>query len=114
MVARRSQRMRRRIRVSLILTVATFFVGADLGESLHAQTPQQSAISQSETQAKIRVNSDLVILPVTVKDRKGNLVPDLQGREFRVFDDNVEQSVEVFTAEGFPLSLVILVDDDLK
>lgn len=81
---------------------------------LGAKTPGQSATSQSEAQAKIRVNSDLVILPVTVKDRNGNLVPDLRSKEIRVFDDGVEQSIEVFTAEGLPLSLLILVDDDLK
>jgi Ca-activated chloride channel family protein len=75
---------------------------------------QQAAISQSEAQSKIRVNSDLVVLPVTVKDRNGNLVPDLQKQEFQVFDDKVEQPIDVFTAEAFPLSLVVLVDDDLK
>jgi Ca-activated chloride channel homolog len=81
-----------------------------------AQAPQrQPAVPpQSEAQAKISVNSNLVILPVTVKDRSGNLVPDLRRDEFRVFEDNVEQRVEVFTAEAFPLSLVILIDNDLR
>jgi Ca-activated chloride channel homolog len=74
----------------------------------------QPATQQSEARTKISVNSDLVVLPVTVKDRFGNLVPDLQREEFRVFDDNVEQSIDVFTAEAFPLSLVVLIDDDLK
>jgi Ca-activated chloride channel family protein len=75
---------------------------------------QQPAAQQSEARAKISVNSDLVVLPVTAKDRYGNLVPGLQREEFRIFDDNVEQSIEVFTAEAFPLSLVVLIDDDLK
>lgn len=81
---------------------------------LRAQASPQAASSQSEAQAKIRVNSNLVILPVTVKDRNGNLVPGLQKQEFRVFDDNVEQAIDVFTAEAFPLSRVVLIDDDLK
>jgi Ca-activated chloride channel family protein len=68
----------------------------------------------SDAQTKIRVNSDLVIVPVTVKNQFGELVPDLEQSEFRVFDQNVEQSIDVFTAEAFPLSLVILIDDDLK
>ena len=68
----------------------------------------------SEAQAKISVNSNLVILPVTVKDRSGNLVPDLHRDEFRVFEDNVEQNIDVFTAEAFPLSMIVLVDNDLK
>jgi Ca-activated chloride channel family protein len=81
--------------------------------STQTQGPQPAA-QQSEARTKISVNSDLVVLPVTVKDRSGNLVPDLQREEFRIFDDNVEQSIEVFTAEAFPLSLVVLIDDDLK
>jgi VWFA-related protein len=76
--------------------------------------PQSPAPPPSEARAKITVNSNLVILPVTVKDRSGNLVPDLQQSEFRVFEDNVEQKIDVFTAEAFPLSMIILLDNDLK
>jgi len=68
----------------------------------------------SDAQAKITVNTSLVVLPVTVKDHSGNLVPDLRRDEFRVFEDNVEQNIDVFTAEAFPLSMVILIDNDLK
>jgi len=84
-------------------------------ESSPAQTQaSQPASQQSEARTKISINSDLVVLPVTVRDRRGNLVPDLQREEFRIFDDNVEQAIDVFTAEAFPLSLVVLIDDDLK
>jgi Ca-activated chloride channel family protein len=79
-----------------------------------AERRTESGEPQSEAQSKISVNSSLVILPVTVKDRSGNLVPDLRRDEFRVFEDNVEQKIDVFTAEAFPLSMVILLDNDLK
>src|ERR1700742_455842 len=72
------------------------------------------AAPQSDAQNKISINSDLVVLPVTVKNQYGDLVPDLQESEFRIFDDDVEQSIDVFTEEAFPLSLVVLIDDDLK
>ena len=106
----------RTLRISFMLVICATLVGAQSKRNrfLRAQMPQQSASSQSEAQAKIRVNANLVILPVTVKDRNGNLVPGLRKQEFRVFDDNVEQSIDVFTAEAFPLSLVVLIDDDLK
>jgi len=82
-----------------------------------AQVPQESspnsALSQVEARDRIKVASNLVVLPVTVKDASGNLVPGLQKSDFRVSDDGVEQSISVFTAEAFPLSLVVLVDDDL-
>ena len=101
--------------IPLVLAVA--FLPAAL--DLRSQAPSQGqsaypASRPSDAQTKISVNSDLVILPVTVKNQFGELVPDLEESDFRIFDNNVEQSVDVFTAEAFPLSLVILIDDDLK
>jgi Ca-activated chloride channel family protein len=89
---------------------------------LAAQAPPQSPQASrqpagpalSDAQARITVNSSLVILPVTVKGRDGEIVPDLQREDFRVLEDNVEQNIDVFTAEAFPLSVVILIDNDLK
>jgi VWFA-related protein len=60
------------------------------------------------------VRTDLVIVPVTVKDHHGQLVGDLQREEFRVFEDNVEQKIVLFTNDPFPLSAVVLIDDDLS
>jgi Ca-activated chloride channel family protein len=100
----------------LVTGISVYLAGVLLNSDrfLRAETGQQSPGPQSEAQTRIRVTSNLVILPVTVKDRSGNPVPGLQKEEFRVFDDNVEQAIDVFTAEGFPLSLVVLIDDDLK
>ena len=82
--------------------------------SAPANKPGENPPRQSDVQARITVNSNLVILPVTVKDRSGELVPDLKRDEFRVFEDNVEQHIDMFTAEAFPLSMVVLIDNDLK
>jgi Ca-activated chloride channel homolog len=79
-----------------------------------SQPPEPAPLAESEARHKIRINSDLVVLPVTVKDASGNLVAGLGPSDFRVFDDNTEQNIDVFTAEASPLSLVVLVDDDLK
>ncbi len=105
-----------RLLAALLLIACPSFAQSRQPSPQEPQPAQaQPALQQpTDAQTKIRVNSDLVILPVTVKDRFGDLVPDLQENDFRVFDDNVEQSVDVFTAEAFPLSLVVLIDDDLK
>jgi VWFA-related protein len=98
-----------------LLAVAFLPTALDLRSQAPSQGQSASPASRpSDAQTKISVNSDLVILPVTVKNQFGELVPDLEESDFRIFDDNVEQSVDVFTAESFPLSLVILIDDDLK
>ena len=100
----------------LALIGSASFTGAvlDSVSLLKAQATQQTPVSQSEAQHKISINSELVVLPVTVKDRNGNLVAGLEQRDFRVFDDAAEQTIDVFTSEASPLSLVLLIDDDLK
>jgi len=69
---------------------------------------------QQQPQTTVRITSDLVVLSVSVRDRVGNLVPDLRREQFRLLDDGVEQEIKVFTEESFPLSLVILVDNDVN
>ena len=82
-------------------------------------TPQDSQIpanqqNPSDSQTTLKFNVNYVFLPVTVKDGEGRLVADLTRAEFRVFDDSIEQRLEFFSAEAFPLSVVVLLDNDLK
>jgi len=74
----------------------------------------QESMQTRELRQKIGVESNLVVLSVTVKDDRDRLVSGLLKDDFHVFDDEVEQSILSFTDESLPLSLLILVDDDLK
>ena len=86
-----------------------------ISQSPPASASQDNAThTPSDNQGTLRVNVNLVILPVTVKDRTGRLVPDLTRSDFRILDDDVEQRLEYFSAEAFPLSAVVLLDNDLK
>ena len=109
-----------------ILMAATLFP-AILGVYLTAQqpppspapaqtTPQQDPQppQQVDGQARIRVPVNLVVVPVIVKDAAGRIVADLRKDEFRILEDRVEQRVSYFSAEAFPLSMVVLIDNDLK
>ena len=101
----------RRITSMLLASLGALTLSSIFCDSQH---PSQTPATESDAQHKISVSSDLVVLPVTVEDRNGNLVASLQQRDFRVFDDEVEQTIDVFTSEASPLSLVLLIDDDLK
>ena len=72
------------------------------------------SLSQQQAPTTVRITSDLVVLSVNVRDRAGNLVPDLRREQFRLLDDGVEQEIKAFTEESLPLSLVILVDNDVN
>jgi len=70
--------------------------------------------AQQQTPPVIHATTTVVVVPVTVKDRTGNLVPDLRKDEFRVFEDNVEQEITRLSVDAVPLSLVLLIDNDLR
>jgi Ca-activated chloride channel homolog len=74
----------------------------------------QESRQTRDLQQRIRVESNLVVLSVTVKDDQSKLVSGLLKDDFHVFDDGVEQTILSFTDESLPLSLLILVDDDMK
>ena len=84
------------------------------GSATAAQEQKPQASPQQGGPATIRVPVDQVIVPVTVKDGAGRLVADLRRDEFRIFEDNVEQKIASFITEPLPLSMVVLVDNDLK
>jgi len=92
---------------------------------LGAQSPSQGATPASQDQSqqppvepnrqgKITFSVNQVVIPVTVKDRSGKLVADLRRDEFRIFEDHVEQKIAYFGAEPTPISMVLLLDNDLK
>ena len=78
------------------------------------QPPPPDSQTPAPGQATIRIPVNQVIVPVTVKDSSGRLVPDLTKDEFRIFEDKVEQRIAYFSNEAFPLSMVVLIDNDLK
>lgn len=59
---------------------------------------------------ELKIDSSLVVMNVSIKDTSGRHVPGLQQGQFRVFEDGVEQKVELFSAEQTPFAAVILLD----
>jgi len=49
-------------------------------------------------------------VPVTVMDRNGKYVPNLHRRDFRVFENGVEQRIAYFAAVDQPFTVVLLID----
>lgn len=58
----------------------------------------------------IRVSTTLVTIPVSVMDRDGRYIPNLQKEEFRIWEDNVEQDVAFFQSVDKPFSVVLMLD----
>jgi len=69
---------------------------------------------QEDIRQRIRTTSELVVVPVTVMDQRGNFVLDIRREEFRILEDEVEQQIELFSTDPFPLSAVVLIDNALQ
>lgn len=58
----------------------------------------------------LRITASLVSVPVTVFDRQGQHVVDLQQSDFRIFEDGEEQVISHFSNIDRPFSVVLLID----
>ena len=63
-----------------------------------------------EVQVHLKVRVALVNTPVTVRDGRGQMIHDLDAKDFQVTDNGVPQKISHFDLGGDPLSLVILIE----
>jgi VWFA-related protein len=74
------------------------------------EVPEQGQGAQAFT---LRVQTNFVEVPFTVKDSKGRLVPGLTWRDVRVYENNLRQQLSLFTVDPFPLSVALVIDQSL-
>jgi len=58
----------------------------------------------------MRVDVEMVLVPVTVTDVKNHPVVDLSKQNFKLFEGQSEEKIQYFNTEDAPLSVGILVD----
>ena len=63
-----------------------------------------------DVRAKLKVRVALVNMPVTVRNSKGEMVHDLDAKDFRITDNGVEQKIAHFDLGGDPVSVVVLIE----
>lgn len=89
--------------VFCILAIAA--LGADSPQvSIKARNPSAGVLPN------IRVDSNLVLIPVSVTDPKNRAVTGLRREDFRVFEGKAEQTLVQFAREDAPLSVGIVFD----
>lgn len=58
----------------------------------------------------IRIDANLVTVPVIVSDRQGRYIPGLRVEDFRLYDNSAEQKIAFFDAAEAPLNIALLLD----
>jgi len=74
---------------------------------------QQSAEKtkpHADAEEVIRVDSNLVSVPISVADRDGKFVANLKASDFQLFDNERERRIEYFESSEQPFSVLLLLD----
>ncbi len=58
----------------------------------------------------IKIETNLVTMPVSVLDRDGRFISGLTQKDFRIFEDGKEQKIDYFQSVEQPFTVVLLID----
>jgi Ca-activated chloride channel homolog len=114
-IQRRAARSMWRIPLALVLialcmpTSAQDVHIAPGGHSSLATVTSQQSLALEHNSA-IRVNVDLVLVPLTVTDGSGRAVKELDKDRFELFEDKQKQVIHRLSCEDAPVSIGIVLD----
>jgi len=92
-----------------MIGLVVLLVLADSTSTTQAQSSDLSSPSQV-VQKPISVSANLVDLPITVTDRKGNFVDGLEKENFRVFENGRQEEISLFGRQDLPVAVGLVVD----
>ena len=79
-------------------------------ERTETARPTQTPPPSNDDGDVIRVETNLVTMPVSVIDRQGRFVSGLQQKEFKIFENGIEQKVDHFQSVEQPFTVILLID----
>jgi Mg-chelatase subunit ChlD len=74
------------------------------------QTPESDEGQEVDDGEAVKVETNLVTVPVIASDQGGRYIPDLKAEEFTVSEDNAEQKVAFFATVNEPFNVVLMLD----
>ena len=92
--------------------ITTASLGVVLAYGQVSIQPREKATPKEERsgQATLRVDSNMVLVPVSVNDPLNRPVSGLEKENFRVFDDQVEQTITQFAMDDEPVTVGLVFD----
>ena len=73
----------------------------------HTTTEAPTAVNDDDV---VKVDTNLVTIPVSVFERSGLYVPGLKKEDFKIFEDGKEQQIEYFGTSDKPFTVVLMID----
>ena len=100
-------------RAFAISILSILFLSLTFTSSTHPQenNPTSPAKKKGLDDEVIRVDTSLVTIPVTVRNRAGGTyVTNLRREDFRIFEDGVEQEIAHFEPTSQPITAALVLD----
>jgi len=87
--------------MTMVRRTAALVMAALLGTCMPAQQQQQvQAQKPSERGFRVKVTTEIVLVNVIARDKKGNLIRDLKQSDFTVYEDGQKQQISSFDFEN--------------
>ncbi|MGH9680222.1 MAG: hypothetical protein ACRD4Y_09745, partial [Candidatus Acidiferrales bacterium] len=97
--------------VALLAAWSVFAAGSLCAQETQGPiAPKPGEPIQNSPEPAIRVKVQVVNVPVTVRDAKGELVLDLRQKDFHVLDNGAPQTIDTFYLGGEPLDCALIFE----
>ena len=73
-------------------------------------TPSTGGQAIGDSDEEIKVETNLVTMPVSVLDRDGRFVSGLSQRDFEIFENGAQQKIEYFQSVEQPFTVILMID----
>jgi hypothetical protein len=101
-------------RVLVIAFTAMALLNLFSGVSAQKQGDKKNPPPDTQQGDTIRIDTDLVTVPVIVSDRRDSYIPDMRKEEFTVYEDGVKQEIAFFGSIKEPFHVVLMLDTSLS
>jgi len=83
---------------------------SDSRTSSTADTSVKKKSSEDDSDEIVKVETNLVTMPVSVLDKDGRFISGLRQQDFQIFENSLPQKVEYFASVETPFTVVMLLD----
>jgi len=94
----------------LALCVPLAFLGQQVEIEPRLKSKPQTQKQEDTPRPTLRVDTNLVLIPVAVNDDLARPVAGLEKQNFKVFDDKVEQTITSFSRDNEPIAMGLVFD----
>ncbi|MFZ1700246.1 MAG: VWA domain-containing protein [Pyrinomonadaceae bacterium] len=78
-------------------------------DAANAGSPAEPVSGSGEDEV-LRIETNLINIPVSVFDRNGLYIPNLRRTDFKIFEDGIEQAIEYFGTTDKPFTVALVID----